>query len=470
MPHSLTSILGIDSTEITDRGAFDPVLDVDTRLFLDPHLLKHCDIEEFKNSYKALQNHFLSIGKLLRVSKTHGDIFWQKADNMMVWPEVKGLCIGYTAKGTSGSGIGPELRSRLLVTAKSVIEVGNDDPEFFELIGLFEKKFGSDRISDMTANVIKEDISNFTKRILSELNVDPFKILARDNYTGLPINPFTKEILLLVPKALLRDLPVALDWSDIDLVAIENQELRDRINALIGESWKQLIANTTKEDFKELLLSNPELLTDLIATYDQKPAQPYNFIEDRSGEYIWYPVTQRITKQFPINLELHSSPTIDDVEALVIKICQQFKILIEDNGLATLLYNSDNSLKSETAAQLLFYGVSEAYCDANGIMIARESNSGHGPVDFKFGTRRENGVLVEVKKSTNTSGLVKGIKKQLPQYMKSEKSRRAIYLVIDVGYTKAAMKNLKDISSEINGTAIQLFHVDGRLRPSASRL
>lgn len=87
-------------------------------------------------------------------------------------------------------------------------------------------------------------------------------------------------------------------------------------------------------------------------------------------------------------------------------------------------------------------------------MIARESDGGRGPVDFKFGTNMQNSVLVEVKKSTNTSGLKKGIQSQLPAYMNAEGSKRAIYLVIDVGYTKAAIANLNVINAAINGTAV----------------
>lgn len=41
--------------------------------------------------------------------------------------------------------------------------------------------------------------------------------------------------------------------------------------------------------------------------------------------------------------------------------------------------------------------------------------------------------------------------------------------MIDVGYTKAAIKNLNEINSKVNGTAITLMHVSGALKASASR-
>lgn len=470
MPQSLSMYLSVDPSSLSDRGALDPVLDMDTRLFIDPHLLKHCDIEELSESYSRLQTRFKQIGKLLAASESEFDVFWNKADSMMQWPEVKGLCIGYASRGTAGSGIGPELRRRLLKTASQIIAKGKDDPELFELVGLFEDDFGADRISDMVANVIKHDLIGFSKRVFGELREIGARDVDCDEHTGLPLNPYTGAPILLVPTAILRDLPVALDWSSRDLIAQHNEELRQRVNAEIGLSWREAVGTLSKSSLKDYILSNPELFDDLVAVYAAKEAEPYNFLEDRSGEYVWFPVSRKFAGSYPLSITLPAHPTVDDVEQMVLAICHKFKDLVENNGLCDLFYNSDESTKHESAIQLVFYGIADAYCAANNIMIARESNSGRGPVDFKFGTNKENSVLVEVKKSTNTSGLKKGIEKQLPEYMTSENSKRAIYLVVNVGFTKAAIDRLNKIAKLVVGKAIQIVHVDGLLRPSASKL
>lgn len=470
MPQSLSMYLGVDASSFLDRGALDPVLDLDTRLFIDPHLLKHCDIEEFSGSYARLQKHFRRIAKLLVSSESQADVFWRKADAMMQWPEVKGLCIGYSKEGTSGSGVGPELRGRLLKTAKEIISKGKDDPELFELVGLFEADFGADRISDMVANVIREDLGRFSRRIYSEIREIGARDVAFDENCGLPLNPYTGSPILLVPLRILRDLPVALDWSSRDLIAQHNEELRQRVNAEIGNSWKQAIKDLNKRDLKKYVLDNPELIDDLVAQYSSKEAEPYDFLEDRAGEYIWFPVTRRFVSNHPLPITLPAHPSLDEVERMVLAICDRFKDLVENNGLCDLFYNKDESPKHESAIQLVFYGIADAYCAANNIMIARESNSGRGPVDFKFGTNMENSVLVEVKKSTNTSGLKKGIEKQLPEYMGSEGSKRAIYLVVNVGYTKAAIDRLNKLARMIDGKSIRIMHVDGIPKASASKL
>ncbi|WP_226469490.1 hypothetical protein [Luteimonas panaciterrae] len=463
----LSMFLGIDSRILEARDVFDPVLDIDTRLFLDPHLLKHCETPEFVGAYEHLKEHFGNIARLLLASDVEKDIFWKRADRLMNWPEVKGLCIGFSKESTDGSGIGPELREQLLRTAKQILSKGVEDHEIFELVGMFQERFGPDRISDMTANVIRHELNLFTTRIFEEIETESTVELPRSD-EGLPLNPVNGAPLLLVPRSLLRDIPVALDWSSRDLVAEQNEELRETINRIAGESWKQVVQAFTKEQLKGFALNNPELIRNAVEIYRAKPVQKYDFNEDRSGEASWLPTAQVAVRENPLQLVLQDNPTIDQVFDLIRTICVKFKSLIEDNGLSRLLYDSDGHPKHESASQLLFYGVAESYCHANKLMIARESNGGRGPVDFKFGTNMQNSVLVEIKKSTNTSGLKKGIESQLPIYMNAEGSRRAIYLVIDVGYTKAAISNLNEINSAINGTAISIIHISAALQASAS--
>jgi hypothetical protein len=318
--------------------------------------------------------------------------------------------------------------------------------------------------------VIRDDLASYTKRVYRELREGEATPAELDERTKLPINPFTNKPLLLVPQALLRDLPVALDWSGRDLVAQHNQELRDKVNAVIGQSWKDATEGLSKKALKDMLLEYPELIDDLVQVYSSKDAQPYDFVRDRAGEYIWFPVTQKMASENPLALGLSAAPTVDEVERMVLSICERFTQRVENNGLCKLFYNDNRSPKHETAIQLVFFGIAESYCSANGIMIARESNSGRGPVDFKFGTNMENSVLVEVKKSTNTSGLRKGIEKQLPEYMNAEGSKRAIYMVVDVGYTQAAMDNLNVVNRLTNGTAVRVLQVNGIPKPSASKL
>lgn len=45
----------IASNKFEALGVFDAFVDIDTTLFVDPHLLKQTNIPEFKNSYHTCQ-------------------------------------------------------------------------------------------------------------------------------------------------------------------------------------------------------------------------------------------------------------------------------------------------------------------------------------------------------------------------------------------------------------------------------
>ena len=438
---------------------------------MDPHLLRNCTIEEFKNSYATFTKHFHDINLLLTHSKTENDLFWKQADKRIDYREVRGLCLGFARKGTAGSGIGPQLRQRILRNAKSIIDAGRQDPVIFELMGLFEDDIGPDRISDMAARIISEDIVRYSNRVFEPFKND-FKnrSVELDIKTDLPINPYNHHPILLIPCSIIRDLPIAYDWTSLDMIARENQEIRDRVNQTIGETWKQATDSSTKKQvLRECLFSNPDLIDDLVLQYKNKPSQTYDFSKDRAGERIWYEATRDLPDQFPLSLSQPKGQSTEWIEEIVIMICNHFKKLVEKNGLNKLFYNDDGTRKHESAIQLLFYGLSDAYCNANNIPLVRESNSGRGPLDFRFATSYDNSVIVEVKKSTNISGLERGVEKQLPMYMESDSAKKGIYLVIDMGFTQAAEKQFKKLLESTPIEFIKVIQVDGKQYPSASK-
>src|SRR4051812_7159903 len=102
MPMSVSQHLKIDKTAFDATGAFDAILDIDTRLFIDPKLLRVTNVPEFDKAIKKVQERFVNILDLLIASEEEGDVLWNEADKRMTFPEVKGICIGYSSKGTAG--------------------------------------------------------------------------------------------------------------------------------------------------------------------------------------------------------------------------------------------------------------------------------------------------------------------------------------------------------------------------------
>lgn len=125
---------------------------------------------------------------------------------------------------------------------------------------------------------------------------------------------------------------------------------------------------------------------------------------------------------------------------------------------------------STPAAQLLFYGIADSYCDANDIDLTKEGNNGRGPVDFKLSRGVRDKIVVEVKLTSNPQ-LIHGIEIQLPIYMKQEKTKQAIYLIIDTGHTKR-LENFIGFYNNLDKEfkmKISYLIIDGTPKLSASK-
>lgn len=386
---------------------------------------------------------------------------------------MRGLCIGYSSKGTSGAGMGAKTITALLDVTKEILDAGIADPTIFELVGMLQEGVGADLISDMTANIIIEHLLRYSERIYKELAI-PSPQIYQVNGTRYHMarNPFTKRSIVLVPRDILRDLPIAHDWSDIDRVTTANRLLRDKFNISVGRSWKRAANRRSKADLRELFVSNPDLLREFLDAYKAKQPDQYNFEADRAGEIGWYRAAKAYTAAYPLTLVLPADPTADDVLRVVTEICDRFKDLIENNDLSSLLYDDHDNPKHESAAQKLFYGIADGYCRMNDLDLTQEANAGRGPLDFKFSKGYHNRVVVETKLSTNNR-LLHGYETQVGEYQKAEKTEHSIYLVVDVlGGSRSLLGRLRRrvaLDAETEGKKPIVIFVDARPKASASK-
>ncbi len=474
MPKSICDYLGIDSAELEKRRAYNGFVDVDTELFIDPRLLKTTQVPELQHSYGRIHKRFSNIIKLIELSQRRRDALWKRAFNLLGFPEVRGLCIGYSSKSTRGRGIGKKLQAQLMDTAKTIIDAGITDPEIFELVGLFEENVGADLIGDMIGNIIMIDLLAYSHRVFGEIDIPAGhpKILFNKKYI-LPKNLHNNHPIILVPRDVLNDLPVAHTYEDIDRVVSFNDKLRRDLNRMIARIWGN--NPPTKRVYKEAILSNPQILGDLIEVYRNMRPSPYDLMEDPGGHYIWYERTKQLVRDNPMDLSIGPNPSIGEIFKVAMSICKKFKHLIENGGLHTLLYRDRacQERKHEESAQKIFYGVATAYCEANDLDLSPETNSGRGSVDFKLSKGFSKRVLVETKLSSNKN-LERGYLAQLAEYQKAEQSEYSIFLVIDVGGCSQDRwnrfrKTVRD--SRRSGRRMpRVVYVNGRKPPPASKL
>ena len=182
-------------------------------------------------------------------------------------------------------------------------------------------------------------------------------------------------------------------------------------------------------------------------------------------------IAETIAADQPFKLDDPKKPDADNVSAVVTLIIQQFQFLIEKRRLSEEFYHEGRP-RPEKAAQRLFFAVAYAYCQANGIDLTPEADTGNGPVDFKMSKGFTGRVLVEIKLSTNPK-LVAGYSKQLETYKDAEQTMRGHYVVIDVGKMgkkDETLLRLKNAQAKAGRPTSEIVLIDGRRRPSASKL
>ena len=154
MPVTFSEEFHIPKDVINKTGVFDVILDVDTRVFIDPALLELCTEPEFIDAKDKIETYFSNILTLLRHSKRKHDMYWKKADSLLKFQELSGTCFGYSKNGTCGNAIGSILRGTILSTIKDLISEGETDPVLFELLGVFQEGVGCDRVSDLITFIL----------------------------------------------------------------------------------------------------------------------------------------------------------------------------------------------------------------------------------------------------------------------------------------------------------------------------
>ncbi|GHA35060.1 hypothetical protein GCM10007989_33730 [Devosia pacifica] len=458
---------GVSPEALAAEGLFDPVLNADSRLFIDPLLLKNSDIELIReNGNELLRKHFGDVVRLLAASKTPGDAAWKGAGRLLNLKERPETCLGYGGSSTRGSSRPRNVRDQVLATAKEIITLGETDPEIISLMGMFEEGVGPDTISDLATNAIFPALIEVTEKFCKDYGVETgiFK-----DYGGrqLPPNPGAPEVpIILVPCDILRDLPLAADWSDVSRVVLEIERIREAFNGFVGP-----IAEATMADKKAALrkaalesVGNFRTIFEAILVssdaYDPK-SDPLNLFRFREL------MASRLEAFKKPGFQA-APPSREELLRAVTEIVNHFRYMVEQNNLWELLWDKDKP-KRERAAQLVFFAVAELFCKANNIDIAPETNTGGGPVDFRFSIGYANRIVVEMKLSKGQ--VVHGYKTQTRIYQQAARTDEAVFIVVNVG----GMRNKLGVITKLHENEVaagkkapQIEIVDGRRRKSAS--
>jgi hypothetical protein len=457
---------------------FDPILNADTRLFIDPFLIyREPPGGYWSNAHSLLIRHFDVAFKLIAEGNLDPKTLpYKKALALLVFKEPKEFCLGYTAKGTEGLGSGSGYAKLIAQAIADAIKRGMKHLKHFEELGILSEGIGSDRISDMASTILKNRFVGYTQEIarrhsmhvelqqLDAARFDGMRMRFETESVNIPVNPFTQKPLLFVPKRFLRSLPflnARAWWGDP-----QNEQLRNDVNY-------EILGRINKAEIVEIARANPEAVRRWTIQKEKAAASPYDVGSDPDGVWQWDPATSAFAARHPLALAVAKSQT--EFTSVIETVIEQFRFFVEDQGGWELLWRKLGTEKPEHAAQLLFRGIASHYCKANNISLDAEVNLGMGPVDFKFSNGYSRRAHLEVKKLHN-SKFWRGLEAQLPSYMKSDKVDDGWFLSIRYrdgdqwDKREAQLEERVKAAAKSRGLRIRYAIIDARPKKSASKL
>ncbi len=412
-PILFSDYFNVDKKKLEEFGVFNPILNCDTKLFVEPLLLKSSQSTIIKESYEVFINFFSELLLLIKSSKTtdESDIHWREAKRRVKFPEYKSTCIGYGSGTTSGGGAGRELNEKILKNAKDIIASGQENPKMFTILPFLEEGIGGDIISDMAQKIIDNQICKYTVDILDKIGLKgDYKHTTEVGISyNLLFNPFSKCELKFLPQDILTNLPLA-DNFDNWIVGLsqKNFELRRQVNNVIGETWLEKNKAEKKEDILGALKSNKAFFLEVVKIITNEDFSHYNLKEDYQGIYRWFEDAKSIISHNDLAI---SSITKNDQESLdkaVLEIILNFKNLVENKDIWQIFLTNRNGKiyhTNEFYSQMLFFMSCHTWLEAQSspITLNREFVFEDKQICLIFSLGNKFKTIVQIKHANNCS-------------------------------------------------------------------
>jgi hypothetical protein len=467
---------------------FNPVLEQDTPLYIDPYLIFDDADPIWTGAYDDVVRFFETAASLvLDAGGQENTPAWRKAVRFLRFPEPHELALGVALGSPRGAGTGEKFAKEI---AKVLALVGTSRVEKLSSIAgfaLFCDGIGVDRISDIVANILKSRLIAYTQAVNERHGVateavrvehadwDSSRATWKSEEVELYPNPATGGGVLLVPKRFLKDIPRIepeefWDWAELT----QSSVLRDDLNYDLSESLTQ---SEKLKAARKLALVRPEIAISYIDRVSDEKHSPYDARRDPHGLIHWYEDALGALESVAPDSPSKTAPTDpDDFFDWVVSLAEDFRFAIEETDAWRILWDDTLSRhRPERIAQAMASVMWRTQCKTANVDLNKETNVGRGPVDFKFSQGWQRRVLVEMK-YIGSSHFSSGAEKQLPQYQRSEEIDFGIYLAIgfaDADFERNRVRLVEEtceaISTQLDKT-IRLVVVDARPKKSASKL
>lgn len=457
----------IDPIEFDKADLLDPYINTDTPLFIDPLLIdKSANSLLATKGIQQFREHFETLVRLLTIVEEEGDPAWLAAERQLSLREPAENGLGYSKRARAGTSRPREIRRQLLRTTRKIISLGSKDPEMLSLMGFLEAGVGSDTISDFTTRAMTGALAQITHDFCKANGVDLHTNSLSSTTLPIVSRKGEDKPFVLIPRDVLRDLPVTDNWQDVWEAAAHNQTLRDKVSFMLAGIVEPTIKEQ-KEAIKRAVTQSSDIFDEFLKVV-KSSATSYDQNDDLMG---YYAFRKLLVDHPPVktNKKYDTRKGPQEIYQVILDALSVFKHHVENGNLWEALW-SGSQPKRERASQLIFFAIADAYCRAHDVDVSGEPNMGGGPVDFKFSDGYWSKVVVELKKSTGQ--VEHGYQNQLERYKKASETEFGIFVVIDYGRGAHKIRRIQNQRDQLlaqGKRASEIVVINARKKVSASK-
>lgn len=202
----ISELFGLKKTQ-HELDFVDVDIDVDTPLFLDPYFIAKNNFPLAYEAHLSLKSYFNCLLTALRENRiTYAEELFSHLG------ESNEICLGFSQTKPQGKGMGPSDASKIFKSLKESPALQTGIMEDIEDFRIFVDNVDKDKMSDMTANIIKKQLIDYTHAqctlwgikltpsVPSGFYWDRFSNAWENNYTEMLI--VNERKIILVPKRL----------------------------------------------------------------------------------------------------------------------------------------------------------------------------------------------------------------------------------------------------------------------------
>lgn len=423
----------VDSDILKNYGAVDISLICDVPLFIDPMLIFNSE----KAIYRELHNSIIRYFHFLYTKATQG-LTSKEIDAWFNFSEVPNNWLGYSLFGNKGLALGKKYANFLYENIAFAINTHEiSKSAHIEKVMLLYEGSGKDKISDLTVNLIKGFLCEYTEEF-------SLKYIKREFLDTFPVDkvyfnyetesfiskefvlPYIynengkKEYILLTPYDILRE----------DEPAINKKDFLDSYDR---------IRNTIENDTLRAYMNNYIGLA--VRRYEEKQQRNKKPIKEKSIKKIEKQAFQDVVKEYPELYDYYIKLREADTDEIRLQCYEEVnaqleKLLVASKNIISLFYNANYqrneklTAREEAKQRLKFFKHIIEDCDGyknlyvKGIQIAKENdlqrlfrfvwygtnykidaeaNNGRGQTDFIVSMGQNNQNIIEFKLASNSS-------------------------------------------------------------------